>query len=73
MFPAFSDNADAIGAALKNYPLPVRLAVSRSSVVQMGGAPWRSASLDLTEFGGITVSCLAAHQLPNGLPDGYRR
>lgn len=54
-------------------PLPVRLAVSRSSVVQMGGAPWRSASLDLTEFGGITVSCLAAHQLPNGLPDGYRR
>lgn len=47
-------------------PVPVRLAVSRSSVVQMGGEPWRSASLDLTDFGGITVSCLAAHRLPAG-------
>lgn len=26
MFPAFSENADAIGEALQNYPLPIRLA-----------------------------------------------
>lgn len=44
---------------------PARLAVTRSTVLSMGGHPWRSANLDLTGFGGITANCLAAHRIPS--------
>ncbi|GEE00558.1 hypothetical protein nbrc107696_10040 [Gordonia spumicola] len=43
---------------------PATVTARRTSVVTMGGVPWRSADLELTEFGGLTATCRVAHRLP---------
>ncbi|MFZ2172541.1 MAG: AvrD family protein [Rhodococcus sp. (in: high G+C Gram-positive bacteria)] len=45
-------------------PFRGQVRVRRLSTIHRSGAVWRSADLVVTDFGGVTGSCLLAHELP---------
>ncbi len=46
-------------------PFPATVEVRRMSTIERAGQVWRSADLTVSDFAGVTGSCLLAHQLPD--------